>query len=113
LAFTVSGALAGLCGYLWVSRYGVAYTEIANGYELQIIAACVIGGVSINGGVGSVLGVCLGALFLGIINNALPLIGVSPFFQMAVSGLVLTVVVVVNARERQKTSRQILEQAST
>jgi len=113
LAFTVSGALAGLCGYLWVSRYGVAYTEIANGYELQVIAACVIGGVSINGGVGSVLGVCLGALFLGIINNALPLIGVSPFFQMAVSGLVLTVAVVVNARERQKTSRQILEQAST
>ena len=68
LAFTASGALAGLCGYFWISRFGVAYTDVASGFELQVIAACVIGGVSIAGGVGTVAGVVIGALFLGIIK---------------------------------------------
>ena len=56
LAYAISGAVAGLCGYLWVARYGVAYAEIATGYELTVIAACVIGGVSIGGGIGTVAG---------------------------------------------------------
>ncbi|HEX5795918.1 MAG TPA: ABC transporter permease, partial [Geminicoccaceae bacterium] len=53
LVFCLSGMLAGLCGYLWVSRYAVAYVEIAMAFELQVIAACVIGGISIAGGIGS------------------------------------------------------------
>ncbi len=61
LAYAISGAVAGICGYLWVARYGVAYVEIATGYELTVIAACVIGGVSIGGGVGTVAGTLLGA----------------------------------------------------
>ena len=69
VAFCISGLLAGLCGYLWVSRYVIASVEVANGYELNIIAACVIGGMSIAGGIGSVGGAVLGALFLGIIND--------------------------------------------
>jgi rhamnose transport system permease protein len=52
LAFVLSGALAGLSSYLWVSRYAVAYVDIANGFELDSVAACVIGGISIAGGVG-------------------------------------------------------------
>ena len=112
LAFTASGALAGLCGYFWVSRFGVAYTDVASGFELQVIAACVIGGVSIAGGVGTVAGVAIGALFLGIIKNALPLVGISPFWQMAVSGAVITAAVVLNARaERAGAGRRILEHA--
>ncbi len=78
-AYAISGAVAGLCGYLWVARYGVAYVEIATGYELTVIAACVIGGVSIGGGVGTVPGTLLGALFIGVIVNALPVMQVSPF----------------------------------
>lgn len=108
-AFLIAGAIAGLCGYLWVSRYAVAYTDVASGFELQVIAACVIGGVSISGGVGSVAGVVLGALFLGIIKNALPLVGVSPFFQMAVSGVVITGAVLINARGTQASALRILE----
>lgn len=111
LAFTASGAIAGLCGYLWVSRFAVAYTDVAQGFELQVIAACVIGGVSIAGGAGTVAGVVLGALFLGIIKNALPLVGVSPFWQMAISGLVITVAVVLNARGDKARPRRILEEA--
>ena len=110
VAFVLSGAIAGLCGYLWVARYAVAYTDVARGFELQAIAACVIGGVSIAGGVGSAAGVVLGALFLGIVKNALPLVGVSPFWQMAVSGLVITAAVLLNARGARAPGRRILEQ---
>lgn len=78
LAFVLSGSLAGLCGYLWVSRYAVAYVDIANGFELDSVAACVIGGISIVGGIGTAVGAVLGALFLGVIKNALPVIDISP-----------------------------------
>ncbi|WP_158804740.1 MULTISPECIES: ABC transporter permease [unclassified Acidisoma] len=111
LAFVLSGAIAGLAGYLWVARFAVAYTDVASGFELQVIAACVIGGVSITGGVGGVVGVVLGGLFLGIIKNALPVVGISPFWQMAVSGLVITVAVVLNAGARRHEGRRILEES--
>lgn len=111
LAFLISGAVSGLCGYFWVSRFAVAYVEVAQGFELQAIAACVIGGVSIAGGLGTVPGVVLGALFLGIIKNALPLIGVSPFWQMAIAGTVITLAVVINARgEGRAQARRILKE---
>jgi rhamnose transport system permease protein len=108
LAFVLSGSLAGLCGYLWVSRYAVAYVDIANGFELDSVAACVIGGISIAGGVGSVAGTVLGALLLGVIKNALPVIGISPFTQMAISGAVIILAVVFNARREKNRGRIIL-----
>jgi len=108
LAFVLSGALAGLSGYLWVSRYAVAYVDIAAGFELDSVAACVIGGISIAGGIGTVIGTVLGALFLGVIKNALPVIGISPFAQMAISGIVIVLAVVFNARAEAKKGRIIL-----
>jgi rhamnose transport system permease protein len=111
LAFCISGLVAGICGYLWVSRYVIASVEIANGYELNIIAACVIGGVSIAGGIGSVGGAVLGALFLGIISTALPVINVSPFWQMAISGSAIILAVVLNARGERRQGRIILKKA--
>jgi rhamnose transport system permease protein len=107
-AFVLSGALAGLSGYLWVSRYAVAYVDIAAGFELDTVAACVIGGISIAGGIGSVAGAVLGALFLGVIKNALPVIGISPFAQMAISGIVIVLAVVFNARAEKRAGRIIL-----
>lgn len=109
--YTLAGAISGLNGYLWVSRYGIAYTDIAQGYELTIIAACVIGGVSIAGGIGSVLGALLGALFLGVIVNALPVIDVSPFWQMLISGAVILAAVIVNARSEKQPGKLILPEA--
>jgi rhamnose transport system permease protein len=106
--YGLSGMVAGLCGYLWVARYAVAYTEIAYGFEFTVIAACVIGGVSIAGGVGSVLGAMLGALFLSVIGNALPVLQVSPFWQSALTGAVILVAVLLNARGNRNRSRQIL-----
>jgi rhamnose transport system permease protein len=110
-AYCLSGALAGLSGYLWVSRYAVAYVDIAAGFELDIIAACVIGGISIAGGIGSVAGAVLGALFLGVIKNALPVINISPFAQMAISGTVIIIAVAVNARAERRKGRVILKKA--
>ncbi len=111
VVYAISGAVAGLCGYLWVARYGVAYSEIAGGYELTVIAACVIGGVSIGGGVGTVLGTILGALFLGTIMNALPVMQISPFWQMAISGAVILAAVVINARAERRPEKLILPEA--
>ncbi|MFV0360217.1 ABC transporter permease [Tropicimonas sp.] len=111
LAFVLSGALAGLTGYLWVSRFAVAYVDIAGGFELQVVAACVIGGVSIAGGIGSVGGALLGALFLGVINNALPVVNISPFWQLAISGSAIIVAVAFNARASRSKGRVILKSA--
>jgi len=110
-AFTISGALAGLTGYLWVSRFAVAYVDIAGGFELTVVASCVIGGVSIMGGIGSVPGALLGALFLGIIANALPVVNISPFWQMAISGGAIITAVVLNAQANRTPGRIILKRA--
>ncbi len=109
--FVISGTLAGLVGYLWVARYAVAYVDIASGFELDVVAACVIGGISIAGGVGSVGGAVLGALFLGVIKNALPVIGISPFWQMAISGTAIILAIAVNATEGRSRGRVILKSA--
>lgn len=110
-AFVLSGALSGVAGYLWVSRYAVAYVDIAAGFELDVVAACVIGGISIAGGIGSVAGAVLGALFLGVIKNALPVVNISPFWQQAISGSAIIVAVIFNARSERRAGRIILKRA--
>lgn len=110
-AFVISGALAGLTGYLWVARYAVAYVDIAGGFELEVVAACVIGGISIAGGVGSVGGAVLGAIFLGVVKNALPVVNISPFWQLAISGSAILIAVAFNARAGRQKGRIILKSA--
>ncbi|MGO4854524.1 ABC transporter permease [Phaeovulum sp. W22_SRMD_FR3] len=111
MAFVLSGTLAGLTGYLWVARYAVAYVDIAGGFELDVVAACVIGGISIGGGLGSVGGAVLGAIFLGVIKNALPVVGISPFWQLAISGSAILLAVALNARQGRAKGRLILKHA--
>lgn len=96
LVYSLMGALCGLVGGLWVSKYASAQGDAAKGIEMDIIAACVIGGVSLTGGKGTVLGVILGSLTLGILNNALPLINVSSFWQDAIKGLIIIAAVILN-----------------
>jgi rhamnose transport system permease protein len=98
LVFAISGTIAGLCGYLWVARYGIAYYGIAQGYEFTVIAACVIGGISFTGGVGTVPSALLGALLLGVVVNALPIMRISPFWQTAISGVIILAAVIITAR---------------
>ena len=110
-AFVIAGALAGLTGYLWVARYAVAYVDIAGGFELDVVAACVIGGIAIAGGSGTVAGCVMGALFLGIIKNALPVVGISPFWQLAISGSAILIAIAFNARGNRAPGRIILKKA--
>jgi rhamnose transport system permease protein len=107
--YCLIGAVSGLAGYLWVARYAVAYTETALGFELQTIAACVIGGVSTAGGKGRVLGCLLGAAFLVIILNSLPMIDVSPFWQMAISGAAILAAIIVNSTREARRGKVILQ----
>ena len=97
MVYTLLGVIAGLAGTLYVCKYGVAQGETCTGYEMNVIAACVLGGVSINGGTGRVPGVLLGAVLLGILSNAMPLIHVSSFWQEAIRGLIILLSIVANA----------------
>jgi rhamnose transport system permease protein len=94
--YAMMGTLAGLSGVLWVSKFASAQSDTAVGYELTVIAAAVLGGVSVSGGRGKVSGVLLGTVLLGILSNALPLINVSPFWQQAIQGVVILAAVLAN-----------------
>ncbi len=108
LVFCLSGLVAGFAGLLYVARYAAAQNDTAAWFELATVAACVIGGVSIAGGSGTVMGVVLGALFLGIINNALTVINLSPFFQMAIQGFVILAAIVANTVMSQRAEKLAL-----
>ncbi len=109
LAYSIMGALAGLCGVLWVSKFASAQPDTAVGYEINIIAACVIGGVSISGGSGKVLGVLLGSMLIGIINNALPLINfVSEFSKSFIQGSIILVAILLNTMVKRNSDYRTL-----
>jgi rhamnose transport system permease protein len=86
LAFVLSGAIAGFAGAIWLSLYGSVDAIAGVGYEFQVIAAVVVGGVAIFGGSGTVLGAALGALLLNTINSALVVVNVSSFWSQALAG---------------------------
>jgi rhamnose transport system permease protein len=103
MVFTISGALAGLSGIMYASRWGfVNPSNTGAGFEFIVIAAVVIGGVSLNGGVGSVLGVVLGVLLLGCVSAALPLLGVPGTAQNAIYGAVILVALLIDRSVRQR-----------
>lgn len=108
MVYSIMGALAGLAGVLWVSKFASAQGDTAMGYELNVIAACVLGGVNIAGGSGKISGILLGALLLGILNNALPLINVSPFWQNAIQGMIILIAVITNALVKRGVDRNNL-----
>jgi len=105
LVYVIMGALAGLAGVLWVAKFASAQGDTATGYELSVIAATVLGGVSISGGSGKVSGLILGTILLGILNNALPLINVSPFWQQAIQGVVILAAVLTNVIVKRNNQR--------
>ncbi|HVY19739.1 MAG TPA: ABC transporter permease [Bauldia sp.] len=112
VAFCVSGTVAGFCGYLWATRFSIANVDMANGFELDVIASCVIGGVSISGGIGTVAGAVLGAIFFGVVRNALPVVYISPFWQLAVSGGAILAAVIINSGREKRAGRLILKEAA-
>jgi rhamnose transport system permease protein len=92
-AFTVSGAIAGLAGVLWAAQYQTIDSTAGTGYELTVISAVVVGGVAIFGGSGSAVGAAIGALLLATIASALNVLGISPFWDLAIAGFLLLVAI--------------------
>lgn len=109
LVYSIMGALCGLAGALWVSLYASAQGDMAKGIEMDVIAACVIGGVSLNGGRGSVAGVFLGSVTIAIIGKALPLIGISQFWQNGIKGVIILAAVILNVLAQRVMDRNNLK----
>ena len=106
--YAFNGALAGLSGAMFVGFYASAQNNIAMGLELDIIAACVIGGVSLKGGQGTIPGVLLGALTIAVINRSLSLVGIDPFWQQALKGAVILTAVIANILMQRRSNRRAL-----
>lgn len=110
LVYALLGTVGGLAGMLWTSRYAFASFETGSGFEMSVIAACVLGGVSVTGGSGKISGVLLGALLIGIINTALPMIQVSSFVKDTIEGCIILIAIVVNTFMMRWTRQKALRQ---
>jgi ribose transport system permease protein len=100
--YMLGGALAGVAGLIATARQNAADPKIGVGYELDSIAAVVIGGTSLSGGHGSILGTVLGCLIIGVLNNGLVLLGVSPDWQLVIKGFVILVAVAIDQWGRKE-----------
>ena len=109
IVYSINGAIAGLAGAMYTSMYATAQGNMANGAEMDVIAACVVGGVSLNGGQGSALGVLLGAITIAIISKSLSLVGIDAFWQQTLKGAIIAVAVLVNVIVQRNATRKALE----
>ncbi len=101
IPYVITGFTVGVSALLWSSRLNCINPSDCTGYELDAIAAVVIGGTPMTGGVGSIFGTVLGAIMLGIINNMLVLAGVSSYLQQAAKGLVIIIAVLVQFKREK------------
>lgn len=105
--YVLVATLAGVAGLLITARFGSASVTVGGGLELRVITATIIGGASLSGGEGSVLGAFLGAAFMAILANSLNLLGVDVYWQNLVTGLILIIAVVIDVlNEKRKASSQ-------
>ncbi len=102
VTYAILGLLTGLAGLIMLGRVGSAQPNIATNYEMNALTACVIGGVSINGGKGTVFGALLGAIVIGILNNGMSLAGANEYWQMVITGSVLLAVVLFDSLNHAK-----------
>lgn len=107
IAFAVSGALAGLAGVIYAAKYGNLDATAGQGLELNVVAAAVVGGVAIAGGVGTVYGAAIGAVLLTTITSALPVLGVSPFWQRAMIGALILASIALDRYLALRTERRL------
>ncbi len=102
MIYTFAGILYGLGGSLEAARIGTATNNTGNMYELDAIAACIVGGLSFDGGIGTIPGIVAGVLIFQVIAYGLSFIGVSPYLQYIIKGLIIIVAVAIDSRERAK-----------
>ncbi|MFB5267646.1 ribose ABC transporter permease RbsC [Paenibacillus enshidis] len=99
MVYSLAGLLAGLAGAILTSRLDSAQPTAGTSYELDAIAAVVLGGTSLSGGRGRIVGTLIGALIIGALNNGLNLLGVSSFYQLVVKGIVIVIAVLMDRKK--------------
>lgn len=99
ITYSLAGLLYGLAGSMEAARTGSATSAYGNGYELDAIASCIVGGCSINGGVGTVPGVFVGVIIFNVISYGLTFIGISPYWQNVVKGAIIICAVAIDVRK--------------
>jgi putative multiple sugar transport system permease protein len=104
LTFTIMGALAALAGLIFAARLNVATPKAGLGFELDVIAACFIGGAAMTGGAGKVVGAVIGAFIMGVMNNGMSIMGIGIDWQQVIKGVVLMVAVFLDVYYKQKQS---------
>ena len=102
LAYVLCGIFAGLGGFIFASKYGQVMTVAGNGYEMTAIAACVLGGISLSGGLGNMVGAALGAVIMSSISRLLVFIGLPSTYDNTITGIMLIVIVVVDALAQRR-----------
>jgi ribose transport system permease protein len=105
VVYAICGMLTGLAGMIEASRLMSGQPTAGQGYELQVIAAVVIGGGSLRGGEGSVIGTLIGAFIMGLLSNGSDLLGISPYLQQAIIGAVIILAVTVDELRKRKLAR--------
>ena len=102
LAYVLCGVFAGLGGFVFASKYGQVMTVAGNGYEMTAIAACVLGGISLSGGLGNMVGAAIGAVIMSSISRLLVFIGLPSTYDNTITGIMLIVIVVVDALTQRR-----------
>ena len=102
LAYVLCGVFAGLGGFVFASKYGQVMTVAGNGYEMTAIAACVLGGISLSGGLGNMVGAAIGAVIMSSISRLLVFIGLPSTYDNTITGILLIVIVVVDALTQRR-----------
>lgn len=99
--YSLSGALAAIAGIILSSRLLSAQPTAGEGFELDAIAAVVLGGTSLSGGIGTITGTALGAVIIGILSNALNLLDVSSYYQMMIKAAVILLAVIIDKKSKK------------
>ncbi|MCX7046154.1 MAG: L-arabinose ABC transporter permease AraH [Candidatus Sumerlaeota bacterium] len=104
IIFLLQGIMSAVAGIILASRMSLGDPKVAQGLELQVISACVLGGVSLTGGVGSMLFVISGVLIMGMVENAMNLLNMDPFYQYLVRGMILLAAVIFDRFKQTRTT---------
>jgi L-arabinose transport system permease protein len=105
LIFAVQGLMAGFAGVILASRMTSGQPNASQGFELNVISSCVLGGVSLNGGIAPIQGAIGGVLIMGTVQDAMSLLNIPTFYQYVVRGLILLIAVALDQLKQQKMSR--------